>query len=53
MSNEDPSLSIRPTRREIRRNQLKDLEKPGWVIILHDGQVITKPIEPQETEESK
>jgi hypothetical protein len=49
----NPSLSIRPTRSEIRKSQLEDLKKPGWVVILHTGEIITKPVDPQVEEPSK
>jgi hypothetical protein len=44
----DPSLAIRPTREAIRRSQLKDLERPGFVVILHTGERLLKPAEAQE-----
>lgn len=43
-----PSLQIRPTESEKRRTLLKDLEKPGHIVILHTGEVLTKPQEVQE-----
>jgi hypothetical protein len=48
MSNEEPSLSVRPTQSQRKKNLLKDLEKPGWIVIGHDGVIITKPVDPQE-----
>jgi hypothetical protein len=39
----NPSLSIRPTKSEIQKNLMKDLEKPGYIVITHLGEVLTKP----------
>jgi hypothetical protein len=38
-----PSLSIRPTKSEIQESLMKDLQKPGYVVITHLGEVLTKP----------
>jgi hypothetical protein len=42
-----PSLSLRPTDEEKRQNLLKDLEKPGYVVITHTGEIISRPVDPQ------
>jgi|HubBroStandDraft_1064217.scaffolds.fasta_scaffold107632_3 hypothetical protein len=46
----NPSLSIRPTQSEVRKNLMKDLEKPGYIVILHTGEIIQKPLDPQAVE---
>jgi ribosomal protein S19E (S16A) len=46
----NPSLSIRPTQSEVRKNLMKDLEKEGYVVITHLGEVLTKPDQKREEE---
>jgi hypothetical protein len=45
-----PSLSIRPTKSEIQKNLMKDLEKGDYVVITHLGEVLTKPDQKREEE---
>jgi hypothetical protein len=49
----NPSLSIRPTQSEVRKNLMKDLEKDGYVVITHLGEVLTKPDQKREEEPDK
>lgn len=45
-----PSLQIRPTQSEVRRNLMKDLEKEGYVVVTHLGEVLTRPDEKRKEE---
>jgi hypothetical protein len=46
----NPSLSIRPTQSEVRKNLMKDLEKGDYVVITHLGEVLTRPDQKREEE---
>jgi ribosomal protein S19E (S16A) len=39
----NPSLKIRPTKSEIQKNLMRDLEKGGYIVITHLGEVLTRP----------